>query len=75
VDTSPWTPSSALRLLLPSSAKGAGAPNEAAAAELPAAGLDPGAYQVVVRVFETGRPGTAVVRTSEPLVVVAPSDE
>ena len=72
VDTAPWTPPSALRLLLPSTARGAVAPNEAASAELPAAGLDPGAYQVVVRVFETGRPGTAVVRTSDPLVVVAP---
>jgi hypothetical protein len=75
VDTSPWTPSTALRLLLPTGAKGAVAPNEAVAAELPAAGLDPGAYQIVVRVFETGRPGTAVVRTSDPLVVVAPPDE
>jgi hypothetical protein len=75
VDTSPWTPSSALRLLLPTAVKGVIAPNEAAAAELPAAGLDPGAYQIVVRVFETGRPGTTVVRTSDPLVLVAPPAE
>ena len=33
------------------------------------------ASPVVVRVFETGRPGTAVVRPSDPLVVVAPPDE
>jgi hypothetical protein len=75
VDTSPWAPSGALRLLLPTATTGAVAPNEAASAELPASGLDPGAYQVVVRVFETGRPGTAVVRTSEPLVVLSPPDQ
>jgi hypothetical protein len=77
VDTNPWAPSSSLRLLLgrPAAVKGAAAPNEAASADLAAAGLDPGAYQIVVRVFETGRPGTAVVRTSDPLVVVAPPSE
>jgi hypothetical protein len=72
VDTNPWTPPSALRLLLPTAVKGAVAPNEATSAALPAAGLDPGTYQIVVRVFETGRPGTAVVRTSDPLTARAP---
>jgi hypothetical protein len=76
VGTEPWAPPSALRVLLGrvSAVTGSALPNEPAAAELSAAGLEPGAYQIVVRVFETGRPGTAVVRTSEPLVLVAPSE-
>ena len=64
-----------MRTLIRWTVKGAVAPNEAASAELPAAGLDPGAYQISVRVFATGRPGTAVVRTSDPLVVLAPPGE
>ena len=74
VGTEPWQPASALRLLLGhlEAVTGAVAPDEPASVELSAAGLDPGNYQVAVRVFETGRPGTAVARTSEPLVVTAP---
>jgi hypothetical protein len=74
VDTNPWAPPSTLRLLLGtlSAVAGTAAPNEAASAELAASALDPGTYQIAVRVFETGRAGTAVVRTSEPLVVLAP---
>jgi hypothetical protein len=76
VSTDPWAPPTALRLLLGElgAVEGVLAANEPASAELTALGLAPGAYQVVVRVFETGRPGTAVVRTSEPLVLVAPSE-
>jgi hypothetical protein len=38
----------------------------------PAEPLLPGSYQFVLRVFETGRPGTAVLRISDPFRVVAP---
>ena len=74
VGAEPWQPASALRLLLghPGAVTGAVAPDEPASVEVSAGGLDPGSYQVAVRVFETGRPGTAVARTSEPLVVMAP---
>ena len=74
VATEPWAPPTALHLLLGhfGAVNGVATADEPAAAELAAVGLEPGAYEVVVRVVETGRPGTAVVRTSEPLVVLAP---
>ncbi|MFL5934497.1 MAG: hypothetical protein ACJ755_11635, partial [Gaiellaceae bacterium] len=77
VGTEPWAPPSALRLLVGElgAVTGSAASNESATAELTAFGLEPGAYQIVVRVFETGRPGTAVVRMSEPLVVSPPPSE
>ena len=78
VGTEPWAPAppSALRLLLGGlgAVKGVVAANEPVAAELTAFDLEPGTYQIVVRVFETGRPGTAVVRTSDPLLLAAPSE-
>src|SRR5215213_4545999 len=79
VGTDSWTPPTALRLLLGhlGAVNGVVGANEPAAADLAAFGLEPGAYQIVVRVFQTARPGTAAVRTSEQLVVVeapAPSE-
>lgn len=47
----------------------AGVASEVLFAEEP---LIPGRYQFVLRVFETGRPGTAVVRIGEPFLVGAP---
>ena len=43
----------------------------AATATIPTAGIPPGAYQYELRVFKCGKPGTAVVRTSQPFDVSA----
>ena len=42
--------------------------------EFPAETLSPGAYQYRLRVFATGRPGSAVERFSRPFNVVRPAD-
>jgi hypothetical protein len=51
---------------------GAAPPGVASAVTFPAEPLAPGRYQFVLRVFERGRPGTAVLRISEPFTVGTP---